>query len=57
MMNIVETILDAYPTLNGDVFHPITGSILLKDDGDGIVYIAEWNLDKPIPEGLKVGKD
>ena len=56
-MNIVETILDAYPTLNGDVFHPVTGSILLKDDGDGVVYIAEWNLNKPIPEGLKVGKD
>jgi hypothetical protein len=29
---------------------------MLKDDGDGIQYIAKWEYSKPIPDGLKLGK-
>jgi hypothetical protein len=32
------------------------GSIELRDDGDGIQYVAVWNYSKPIPDGLKLGK-
>jgi hypothetical protein len=35
---------------------PNSGSILLKDDGDGIVYLAKWDYNKPMPKGLKLGK-
>jgi len=51
-----ETITAAYPELTSADFMPNSGSILLKDDGDGIVYIASWEYSKPIPEGLKLGK-
>jgi hypothetical protein len=51
-----ETITAAYPELTDSDFMPNTGSILLKDDGDGIVYLAQWDYSKPIPDGLKLGK-
>lgn len=37
-------------------FAPESGSILLKDDGDGTQYIAKWDYAKPIPLGFKLGK-
>jgi len=55
-MSIYETIINAYPELTSADFVPVTGSILLKDDGDGIVYLAQWGYSKPIPAGLKLGK-
>jgi hypothetical protein len=55
-MTIYETILAAYPELTEKDFGMV-GSIKLQDDADGEgVYIAEWNYDKPIPSGLKLGK-
>ena len=51
-----ETILAIYPELTSQDFRPITGSILLADDGDGVQYISKWDYSKPIPEGMKLGK-
>ena len=51
-----ETIMNAYPELTDMDLLPNQGTILLKDDGDGIVYIAKWDYSEPIPEGLKLGK-
>jgi hypothetical protein len=55
-MTIYDTILETYTELTTADFNPISGSILLKDDGDGIVYLAKWEYAKPIPEGMKLGK-
>ncbi len=51
-----ETIISTHPELTDADFMPNTGSILLKDDGDGIVYLAKWEYIKPIPNALKLGK-
>jgi hypothetical protein len=55
-MSLYETIVDAYPELsNSDAF--VNGTILLQDDSDGLgAYVAQWNYEKPIPDGLIVGK-
>ena len=55
-MDLFTAMTTAYPDLIIKDFDPITGSILLKDDGDGIPYIAKWDYSKPIPDGLKLGK-
>lgn len=55
-MAIDQEIKSAYPEITDADFHPTFGSILLRDDGDGIQYIAKWNYDKALPEGLKLGK-
>ena len=55
-MDFYTKIVEAYPELTDADFMPGLGKILLKDDGDGIQYIAKWNYSKPIPEGLKLGK-
>lgn len=55
-MDIFEQIVSLYPELTTKDFLPTTGSILLQDDGDGIIYIAKWEYNKPIPKGLKLGK-
>jgi hypothetical protein len=51
-----DLILETYPELTSADFHPLTGSILLADDGDGIQYLAKWDYSKPIPKGIKLGK-
>lgn len=51
-----DKIVKVYTELTSVDFAPNTGTISLKDDGDGIVYIAKWEYSKPIPEGLKLGK-
>ena len=56
-MSIYDKIIDVYPQLTDLDFAPIIGIIHLKDDGDGFAYIAKWEYDKPIPAGLKLGKD
>jgi len=56
-MDFFNELIKIYPELGNDDFNPIIGSILLRDDGDGIQYIAKWKYSKPIPEGFKLGKD
>ena len=51
-----DLIVEVYSELTSADFHPITGSILLADDGDGVQYISKWEYSKPIPKGMKVGK-
>jgi hypothetical protein len=53
-MNLFDVIKQTYPEINDSEF--ISGSIELKDDGDGIQYLAKWDYSKPIPEGLSLGK-
>ncbi len=53
---MLEQIIAVYPELTIEDFRPQSGCITLQDDGDGVVYIAEWNYSKPIPEGMKLGK-
>ena len=57
-MSLYNQIIDAYPELevtsDKDEFQ--NGSIMLKDDGNGIAYIAKWEYNKPIPDGLTLGK-
>jgi hypothetical protein len=56
-MNLWEKIVDTYPELTDADFNPVTGSIKLKDDSDGLgAYIVKWEYSKPIPKGLKIGK-
>ena len=54
--NLATTIKNIYPEITLDEFHPVWGSILLQDDGDGIQYIAKWEYSQPIPAGLSLGK-
>ncbi len=53
-MDISQIIKETYPEITDDEFS--NGSILLQDDGDGIVYIRKWEYSKPIPSGLTLGK-
>ena len=56
-MELWEKIIKTYPELTAEDFSPMFGSILLKDDSDGVgAYIAKWEYSKPIPEGLALGK-
>jgi hypothetical protein len=55
-MSLFDEIVAVYSELTNKDFHPISGLIALKDDGDGIAYIAKWDYDHPIPEGLSLGK-
>lgn len=57
-MNLYEEIIQSYPELieNNDAF--FDGTIGLRNDSDGAGdYIDYWNYSKPIPAGLKLGKD
>jgi hypothetical protein len=56
-MELWEKIIEAIPELNAtDDFKSF--GIFLKDDADGQgAYIAEWNYSKPLPAGMKVGKN
>jgi hypothetical protein len=54
-MSLIDLILEANPLITRDDFLP-SGKIQLRDDGDGIQYIAKWDYDKPIPKGLSLGK-
>ena len=53
---LFDEIVETYPELNENDFG-IDGKIKLRDDSDGQgAYIARWEYDKPIPQGLKLGK-
>ena len=51
-----DELVAIYPNLISKDFDPSYGSIILADDGDGIVYIAKWEYDQPIPDGFTLGK-
>lgn len=56
-MTIYEQIIAVYPELTEADF-AINGVITLRNDADDIGdYIARWEYSKPIPEGMKVGKN
>ena len=56
-MSLYEIIKETYPGLTDNDFDKFDGSILLRNDGDGLGdYIAKWEYSKPIPKGLKLGK-
>ena len=55
-MDLFTMITKEYAELSVNDFDPTNGSILLRDDGDGVQYIAKWEYSKPIPEGLTLGK-
>lgn len=56
-MSFYDELLAALPELKTEDFAPRgEGKIWLKDDGDGIVYIAKWEHELPIPKGFKLGK-
>jgi hypothetical protein len=55
-MELWEKIIETYPEITPtDDFHQL--GIYLVDDSDGLgAYIDKWEYEKPIPEGLKLGK-
>ena len=55
-MTLYDDLIAAIPELTNEDFNPKDGLISLRDDGDGIVYIGKWDYSKPIPAGLKLGK-
>jgi len=55
-MELFDKIIAIYPELTVEDFG-LRGSISLQDDSDDKgSYIARWQYDKPVPEGLIVGK-
>ncbi len=55
-MTPYDKIIETYLDLTDADFNPLTGTIGLFDDGDGVQYIKYWNYSKPLPAGLKLGK-
>ena len=55
-MELWEKIVSAYPETAENGFAVFRNTIVLQDDGDGVVYIAKWEYSKPIPDGLTLGK-
>lgn len=55
-MELWETIVNKYPETAENNFAVFRDLIILKDDGDGVAYIAKWEYSEPIPKGLKLGK-
>jgi hypothetical protein len=57
-MNLFDEIVAIYPELTSEDFRPDIGTIWLYDDSDGLgAYIAKWEYSKPLPDGMKVGKN
>jgi hypothetical protein len=56
-MGLFEDLVDALPELTINDFKPITGTIVLRDDSDGVgPFIEKWEYSKPIPQGFTLGK-
>jgi hypothetical protein len=54
-MELWQIIRNEYPELNDNDF---IKNIVLQDDSDGQgAYIAKWEYSKPLPAGMKVGKN
>ena len=57
-MALYDDLIAALPELKDADFAPITGTIVLQNDGDKTGdYIAKWEYSKPLPDGMKVGKN
>jgi hypothetical protein len=57
-MTLFNTIVEIYPELQDGNEFGHRGSIELKDDSDGQgAYISKWEYSKPLPDGMKVGKN
>ena len=57
-MALYDDLIAALPELTSADFLPITGTIVLQNDGDTAGdYIAKWEHSKPLPNGMKVGKN
>jgi hypothetical protein len=56
-MSLFNKIIEIYPELTLNDFDE-NGVIKLRDDSDGqSAYIEKWEYSKPLPEGMKVGKN
>jgi hypothetical protein len=56
-MSIFNKIIEAYTELAENELKAFEKIVVLQDDADGNgVYLAQWNYDKPIPDGLTLGK-
>ena len=56
-MTLYEQLVAALPELTPVDFAPFTGTIVLRDDSDGLgAYIEKWEHSKLIPAGFKLGK-
>ena len=56
-MDLWKTISEFYNELTVEDFGRF-GSIELRDDSDGSgPYISKWEYSKPLPDGMKVGKN
>ena len=56
-MSIFDKIIESYPELAENQLKAFEQIIVLQDDTDGNgVYLAQWNYEKPIPDGLTLGK-
>lgn len=56
-MTIIDIIKENYPEVDASFFVGTNPKILVQDDSDGLgPYIAKWEYDKPIPDGLTLGK-
>jgi hypothetical protein len=54
-LSLFEKIKIVYPELTDNEF--LDGSIKLQNDSDGVGdYIAKWEYEQPIPDGLTLGK-
>ena len=53
-MALYDDLIAALPELTSADFLPITGPIVLQNDGDTAGdYIAKWEYSKPLPESLQ----
>jgi len=57
-VTLYDKIIEIYPEL-AELNHPSWFSeIKLRDDSDGQgAYIEKWEYSKPLPDGMKVGKN
>ena len=57
-MSKYEQIIEAYPELLELSNRDRDAVLKCRDDSDGFGdYVEFWNYDKPLPAGLKVGKN
>jgi len=55
-MELWQKIHETYPEMQSRNFEEF--NIVLRDDSDGQgAYIEKWEYTKPLPEGMKVGKN
>jgi hypothetical protein len=57
-MSLYDLIIEALPELENSEEFGIQGSISLQNDADNFGdYIAKWEYSKPLPNGMKIGKE